>query len=109
MTMPCVGDIHHIGNWKDTHSIDELKKIAIDKGYSGFELARGYAFFKKFDFKLEKKHMITEDEDSCKFYILSSELEEKVKFKWMAFPTNVPLTYERAKQFALDNGGRLAT
>ena len=27
----------------------------------------------------------------------------------MAFPTNLPLTHENAKQFAINNEGRLAT
>ena len=57
-----VGECEQFSDGKSKHSIDELKKICIDKGYSGFLMSSGEPSFdgvqfKKFGFQLEKKHM----------------------------------------------------
>ena len=99
--MEGVGDCERITDGKSKHSIDDLKKICIDKGYSGFgtkgsEPSFDGVWFKKFGFQLEKKHLAPcHDGEQRKFYFHSTK--EKVKFKWMAFPTNLPLTHENAK------------
>jgi len=75
MDMYGVGNIEKINNWKNTHSIDDLKKIAIDKGYSGFAVSNGEpsfheAYFKKYGFKLKKKHLAPiHDGEPMKFYL----------------------------------------
>ena len=50
-----VGECEHISDGKSKYSIDDLKKICIDKGYSGFgtkgsEPSFDGVWFKKFGF-----------------------------------------------------------
>mmetsp|Transcript_14998 Transcript_14998/g.19458 ORF Transcript_14998/g.19458 Transcript_14998/m.19458 type:complete len:319 (-) Transcript_14998:271-1227(-) len=55
------GDIEIIHNWKNTHSIDDLKRIVQQKGYSGFTVSNGHPSFghaalKKFPYQLTPQH-----------------------------------------------------
>lgn len=71
------GDVHCEDGWKSRFSIEDLKKIVIEKGYSAVTVSNGqpsfgFACFKSFDFKLEKKHLkpITSCcHAPCKIYI----------------------------------------
>ena len=56
-------DVQHISNWSKSYSIDDLKKICIDKNYSGFTLgkegtwAADGCWFKKVDYQLQSAMM----------------------------------------------------
>ena len=55
------GDVEIIGNWKSHKSIDDLKRIVEQKGYSAFTVSAGspsfgHAALKKFPFLLTKEH-----------------------------------------------------
>jgi len=57
MDMCGQGDVEMIKNWRGKHSIDGLKQIAEDKGYSAFSIgAFDFAAFKKFDYQLTADH-----------------------------------------------------
>lgn len=57
MDMCGQGDVEFIGNWRSKHSVDDLKRIAEEKGYSAFSIG-GFDFcaFKKFDYQLTVDH-----------------------------------------------------
>jgi len=75
------GDVEIIHNWKKTHSIDDLKRIVEDKGYSAFTVsagqpAFGHAALKKFNFALTKEHckpITTCCRHPCTIYIYTSD------------------------------------
>jgi len=83
------GDVEIIGDWKKTHSIDDLKKICEDKGYSAFTVSSGqpsfgHAALKKFDYKLTTNHCrpISEThKHPCTIYILHRDGKEQAKKK----------------------------
>lgn len=42
------GDVHHIADWaKEGKSIDDLKKMVIDKGWSGFAMGKAGSWASK--------------------------------------------------------------
>lgn len=54
------GDVEIIGDWKKKHSIEDLKRMVEQKGYSAFTVSAGkpsfgHAALKKFSFKLTKE------------------------------------------------------
>ena len=71
------GDIEIIYDWKKTHTIEDLKNIVIQKGYSSFTISSGkpsfyHAAFKKFRFKLKKElcsSVTTSHNRPCHIYI----------------------------------------
>jgi isopentenyl phosphate kinase len=74
------GDVNLIMNWKETHSIEDLKRIAEENNYSAFTVSDGtpsfgHAAFKKFDYKLTKEHcksMTTCCNHPCMIYIYNN-------------------------------------
>merc|ERR1719487_2691402 len=55
--MCCQGDVEIIGDWKKHHSIESLKKIVEQKGYSAVCVGSfGHAALKSFDYQLTKEH-----------------------------------------------------
>uniref|UniRef100_A0A7S3UXM9 Uncharacterized protein n=1 Tax=Heterosigma akashiwo TaxID=2829 RepID=A0A7S3UXM9_HETAK len=55
------GDVEIIHNWRSTHSIDDLKRIVQEKGYSCFTVSSGnpsfgHAALKKFPYQVTKDH-----------------------------------------------------
>ena len=51
------GDIERIHNWRYKHSINDLKKIVENKGYSAFAVGDyAHAALKKFDYQLDQSH-----------------------------------------------------
>ena len=51
------GDVEIIGDWRSKHSIEDLKKMVVDKGYSAVCVGSfGHAALKKFDYQLEASH-----------------------------------------------------
>ena len=51
------GDAEIIGDWKRHHSIESLKKIVVEKGYSAVCVGSfGHAALKNFDYQLKKEH-----------------------------------------------------
>lgn len=71
------GDVEIIPNWKAKHSIDDLKKIVVSKGYSAFTVSNGlpafgHAALKSFDFELRREHckpISTCCNHPCRIYI----------------------------------------
>ena len=51
------GDVKFLGGYEKTHSIDELKGIVIENGWSGFTLANGNCYFKKTVYHLKAKFL----------------------------------------------------
>jgi len=56
------GDKDLIYDWKNKHTLDELKEMVIENGYTAVTVSDGeprfgHAAFKKFDFTLLKKHL----------------------------------------------------
>jgi len=57
MDMCGQGDVEFIKNWRNTHTVLDLRRIAEEKGYSAFSIgAFDFAAFKKFDFQLTYSH-----------------------------------------------------
>jgi len=55
--MCCQGDVEIIGDWKRHHTIESLKKIVEQKGYSAVCVGSfGHAALKNFDYQLAKEH-----------------------------------------------------
>lgn len=55
--MCCQGDVEIIGDWKKQHTIESLKKIVENKGYSAVCVGSfGHAALKSFDYQLTKEH-----------------------------------------------------
>lgn len=55
------GDVEIIGDWKRTHSIDDLKCMVEERGYSAFTMSAGqpsfgHAALKRFPFELSQAH-----------------------------------------------------
>jgi len=51
------GDVEILKNWKSKHSIDGLKQIVEEKGYSAFSIGGfDFAAFKKFNYQLTADH-----------------------------------------------------
>ena len=70
------GDVESIDNWMSAHSIDDLKRIVEEKGYSAFAVSPdqrsfGHAALKKFDFELTEEHCKPTDY-SCTIYIYNT-------------------------------------
>jgi len=74
------GDVEIIGGWKQKHSIEELKRMVIKKGYSAFTVSSGepsfgHAALKKFNFNvtpLTCKPITTCCHHPCTIYIYNS-------------------------------------
>jgi len=57
MDMCGQGDVEILKNWRSKHSIDGLKQIAEEKGYSAFSIGGfDFAAFKKFNYQLTIDH-----------------------------------------------------
>jgi hypothetical protein len=66
------GDVEIIGNWRSTHSIDDLKKIVEAKGYSAVCVGSfGHAALKKFDYQLTPQHCKPSQGYTNEIYIYS--------------------------------------
>ena len=53
MDMDKQGDVERIKNWRNSHSIDDLKKYAEKKDYSAFSIGSfDFAYFKKFNYQI---------------------------------------------------------
>jgi len=50
------GDVDVIENWEDHYSVEELKQVVEDQGYSAFVLKEGTAYIKNFEFQLTEDH-----------------------------------------------------
>jgi hypothetical protein len=51
------GDVEIIGDWKRSHSVESLKRIVEEKGYSAVCVGSfGHAALKKFDYQLTEEH-----------------------------------------------------
>ena len=53
------GDVHQIDNWKDGHTLDDLKKMVVQNNWSGFTLGKsgvigieGTVYFKNVNYPL---------------------------------------------------------
>lgn len=81
------GDVEIIGDWKNKHSINDLKKMVEDKGYSCFTVSSGqpsfgHAALKKFNFQLETHHckpITTCCNHPCTIYILHRDKTDAPK------------------------------
>ena len=73
------GDVEIIGDWKRKHSIDDLKRMVEERGYSAFTVSAGqpsfgHAALKRFPFELTKEHckpISTCCRHPCTIYILT--------------------------------------
>lgn len=92
------GDVEIIGNWKTHKSIDDLKRIVEQKGYSAFTVSAGspsfgHAALKKFPFLLTKEHckpISTCCRHPCTIYIYTpSEAEQCEQAEKPPVPTVV--------------------
>ena len=56
--MCCEGDVEIVWNWRNTHSLEDLKRIVVVKGYSSVTVSEQFqhAIFKDFEFQLEPSH-----------------------------------------------------
>ena len=72
------GDVDCIGDWRSKHSIDDLKKICEEKGYSAISVGSfGHAALKSFDYQLTKDHCAPSNGYTNTIYILHYEDEEE--------------------------------
>jgi len=79
------GDVEIIHNWTDTHTIDQLKTIVEERGYSAFTMSNGkpsfrHAALKKFDFVLEKEHCRPISQccrHPCRIYIYNGDARRR--------------------------------
>ena len=72
LDMAYQGDVEQIHDWKNYYSIDQLKQIALEKGYTCFTVSDssfGFAAMKKFDFQVTPETCKPPEGYSCKFYI----------------------------------------
>jgi len=91
MDMYGQGDVEFIKNWRKTHTIEDLRKIAEEKGYSAISVGSfDFAAFKKFDYQLTINHCkpskgysnsihIYTPSEKAKMMQKEKELEEKQK------------------------------
>jgi hypothetical protein len=72
------GDVEIIGDWKQNHTIEDLKRMCEEKNYSAFSVCSagvpsfGHAALKKFDFKLTKEDCKPTQGYSCLIFIYES-------------------------------------
>ena len=51
------GDVQQISDWQSRHTLDSLKALIIEKGWSCVALRWGTAFCKKLDYQVEARHL----------------------------------------------------
>ena len=72
------GDVMMISDWRKTHSVENLKKIAEQKGYSGFSVGSfGHAAFKSFNYQLKPSHCRPSKGYTNTIYIHAPEIPSK--------------------------------
>eukprot|EP01052_Picozoa_sp_SAG31_P000936 SAG31_NODE_29_length_32663_cov_14.779695_23_plen_749_part_00 len=77
--MCCQGDVEIIHNWRATHSIDDLKRIVQQKGYSAICVGSfDHAALKKFPYQLTASHCKPASGYECTLYICDSGLLPKL-------------------------------
>merc|ERR1711997_343158 len=78
MDMCGQGDVEFIKNWRNTHSIDDLKRIAENKSYSAFSIGGfDFAAFKKFNYQLNIDHCKPSKGYSNSIWIFNPEMKKK--------------------------------
>ena len=55
------GDVHKIDNWAPSHTLDDLKKMVITKGWSGVTLGKAGTWAKNTAFFKHVKYELTEE------------------------------------------------
>merc|ERR1712038_845846 len=76
------GDVEFIKNWRNTHSLEDLKRHAENKGYSAFSIGGfDFAAFKKFNYQLDIDHCKPSRGYTNSIWIYNPEMKEKKEKK----------------------------
>ena len=103
------GDVEIIPNWRATHSIEDLKRIVEQKGYSAFTVSSGqpsfgHAALKKFPYQLTAGHckpITTCCNHPCTIYIWSGGVARQ-EMNRVGGPPDLTTIFDRTKY---PNGG----